>query len=602
MVLQGPTVFPILFSLVVGGSLRSLALYRLQAGEKIGLLDLLFGSTTLGNMIETLCERNFRYFDIIGVALLILWALSPLGGQATLRVIGYHEVAVKRPLKLAYLDYSRSYFPVELQGSDLGPIPIPLASAFVSSLSSPLSFQNSASDLWGNVKTPVLESLPGYGSVADGEWVAVPRNSEETWYASLIGVPIANIPQTGSTRFQMEVAYWGMECPGFGNGTEQDTEYRGMALNKTMSQCPDGQFICSVDDELWDLQGSTSSWGWIVSNNNSLESTNRRCYSNTTSNPPRRQFMYYSWNSDYNPTVAKCSIWTSFVEVSVDCNGWDCGVDRMRRSLQHPSVYSTAATSLDQCPWNNTLPYPRVAKFVNLMISAVDNELFRSATPGLLQYYIQHPNRTQGVYHDIYLTELGNDTFTRRFSVLLNTYWSSVYNYNLTSQGHADALLFDHNYYIDNPVSNVTGITAVSEQRFAFNRAWYTVLVISTSVLFLAAVFKLVLDLYIFIPNLQLNASTLLRGNVANCPSLPYGGSAMDDGDRSRLLRHRKVRFGHRIMVAGHADELGMGELEEEEGFIKRVKKGRNIINYCTSQHPPPPFAHNNALSNRLLN
>ncbi|KAI0534932.1 hypothetical protein GGR58DRAFT_480901 [Xylaria digitata] len=175
-----------------------------------------------------------------------------------------------------------------------------------------------------------------------------------------------------------------MECPGFGDATEQDDLYKDTVLHQTMKICPVNGFICYVEDESADLQGSTSAWGFIVSNSNSLESINHRCSSNTTSNPLRRQLMYYSWNTNYNATtVANCSIWTSFVEVSVDCNGWDCGVDRMRRSLQYPNVYSTAATSLDQCPWINQ--YPRASQFIHSMISAVGSQITtHGTTPGLL--------------------------------------------------------------------------------------------------------------------------------------------------------------------------------------------------------------------------
>ncbi|KAJ8133526.1 hypothetical protein O1611_g84 [Lasiodiplodia mahajangana] len=215
------------------------------------------------------------------------------------------------------------------------------------------------------------------------------------------------------------------------------------------------------------------------------------------------------------------------------------------------------------------------------MVSAVDSEIRQSTQPGILQFYMQHPNHTQGFFTDIRLTDLGNETFAHRFSVLLNTYWSAVYNYNLTSTEHANTLVFDKDGYygLNNPISKTTGTTTLSEPepRFAFNRAWYAVLVISASILFLTAVLKLVLDLHILIPDLQMNASTLLRGNIAHFPSVPYGGSAMDDGDRSRLLRHYRVRFGHRPMVVGdvmNAGELGVGELAEEEGSVKRVKKG----------------------------
>ncbi|KAI0855082.1 hypothetical protein F4860DRAFT_521981 [Xylaria cubensis] len=569
----GPTIFPILFTLVVGGTLRSLALYRLQVGEKIGYLDLLFGSTTLGSAIETLFERRFRYFDINSVGLLLLWALSPLGGQATLRVIGYDDVLTTRPLELSYLDYTRSTFPDLLLGDDLGASTIASASAFVSSFSSPISFQTSASDLWGNVKTPVLETLPGYKSANPGDWVRVPVDSTEISYASLIGVPIGNVPEIGRTQFQTEVAYWDMECPNFRAGTLQDIfDTSSLFPQQNISGSP----IYSIHTP--DLQGGASTWGWILSNT-SAESVNQRCYSNSTSDPPRRQLMYRSWNDvsddpESDQTVANCSIGTSYVEVSVHCDGWHCGVDRVRRSLQHPKAYSTAVTGLDSC-YNLYYPSYVVSQFFWLLLRAVDNQLTSSAQPGILQFYIQHPNRTQGYFQDIHLNDIGNETFAQRFSVLLNTYWSAIYNNNLTSNGLFDnTLLFDDNFYFENPITNTTGTTTISESRFVFNRAWYAVLVISSSTLFFTAFCKLILDLHILIPDLQMNASTLLRGNMDYCLNAPDNGTAMDDNDRSRLLRYHRVRFGHRLMGVKHAGELGIGELKEEGGFVKHLTKG----------------------------
>ncbi|KAI0103703.1 hypothetical protein GGR51DRAFT_250118 [Nemania sp. FL0031] len=566
----GPTVFPILFTLVVGGSLRSLAFYRLQAGERIGFLDLLFGSTTLGSAIETLFERRFGYFDISSLGLLVLWALSPLGGQATLRVIGYDDFHTIMPLDISYVDYTQSTFPFGLEAGDLGPLAIAPASAFVSSLSCPLSFQTAKSDLWGNVKVPVLEALPDYSSARAGDWVDVPTDPTGIWYASFIGVPIANIPRAGQAQFQAEVAYWELECPSFRTGTYQDIDYTMSELrNQNVSIPLDAVVLVDTPD----LQGAASTWGWILSNS-SAESLNQRCRSNSTSNPPRRQLMYWSWNTDSTFTVTNCTMGTSYVEISVGCDGWSCGVDRVRRSLQHPTIHSTASTSLDPCD-ELPDPWPTVPQFFNLMLKAVDNQLGRSTQTGLLQFFMQHPNRTQGDFQDIQLTNLGNETFAQRFSVLLNTYWVAIYNYNLTSSGHANSLVFDNLYYDKSPIANSTGTTTLSEGRFVFNRVWYAVLIISSSTLFFTALGKLVLDLHILIPELQMNASTLLRGNMAYCPSAPNDGSAMDDGDRSRLLRYHRVRFGYRPTTSEYGGELGIGELDEEEGPVVKIAKGQ---------------------------
>ena len=83
--LRGPNVFPILFAAVVGRALKGILCWRLERGERLGILDLLVGSTTLVNTITT--QITLRIFSLIGPLLFVVWALSPVGGQASLRVM-----------------------------------------------------------------------------------------------------------------------------------------------------------------------------------------------------------------------------------------------------------------------------------------------------------------------------------------------------------------------------------------------------------------------------------------------------------------------------------------------------------------------------------
>ena len=50
---QGPSVFPILFACVVGRAAHAVLLWRLERGERIGVLDLLAGSTSLTSTVTS---------------------------------------------------------------------------------------------------------------------------------------------------------------------------------------------------------------------------------------------------------------------------------------------------------------------------------------------------------------------------------------------------------------------------------------------------------------------------------------------------------------------------------------------------------------------
>ncbi|KAI0012070.1 hypothetical protein F4779DRAFT_570340 [Xylariaceae sp. FL0662B] len=172
---------------------------------------------------------------------------------------------------------------------------------------------------------------------------------------------------------------------------------------------------------------------------------------------------------------------------------------------------------------------------------------------------------------DLSMTQ--NETFATRFSQLLNSYWSAVYGVDLMFQGQSTTLSYDINtFWFSDPLANVTGTNTQIETQFVYDRGWMAALIISTCVMFASGVIKLVFDLCISIPDLKMNASTLLRGGVLNCPSLPLGGAAMDDTEGSKLLYDQRVRFGNISTEDGHIGELGIGEPAECQGKVTEVK------------------------------
>ncbi|KAI8964326.1 hypothetical protein F5Y11DRAFT_102623 [Daldinia sp. FL1419] len=582
----GPTIFPVVYALVVGGALRSLALWRLQDGEKVGFLDLLIGSTSVGGMIGTQLERRLTQFDVHSLCLLIIWALSPLGGQASFRIITYRDIPIPQNLTLDFLDFSNASSPVALSSVDIVNLLDVIDSSFVSSLVSSASISQSPMDPWGNIKIPFIENLPGYDSANEDEWIPYSGYTETTPYSSLIGVPVSNIPKTGNTEFTVEASYWNIRCPEFGSPEGYDDEYWFETIFNASAGCTLGTLQCTIFDHSISLpdglttEGARSPWGWIMSLSRESDRESR-CTAASTDDIPQRQLFVRTRNTGaHKPTAANCTMGTTNVEASVNCNGWDCKVDRVRRS-QKPKVHqSPSYTIFDRCsPWDSTMNLPN---FLNYLIDAAGSDLSRSVGPGLFQNYLVNPDAPfagtalHSYYIDSDITPIGNESFAIRFSQMLNSYWTSFYNFNLTYGGHPENLAFSTDYYtgypIWGPLADTAGVNTHMETHFFYHRGWMAVLVISVTTMFLSGIVKAIVDLRIWIPDLLMNVSTMIRGNTSNCPSVPYGGTALDDSERSRLLKNLKVRYGNIRPQDDNPGELGIGELAEGEGKTTRVR------------------------------
>lgn len=80
------SIFPILFAAVVGRFLKAYALHRAEHGSKMGVLEQLYGSQSLSNAVQL--SFALRGPGILGLAVVLVWCLSPLGGQGVKRVLG----------------------------------------------------------------------------------------------------------------------------------------------------------------------------------------------------------------------------------------------------------------------------------------------------------------------------------------------------------------------------------------------------------------------------------------------------------------------------------------------------------------------------------
>jgi ABC-type multidrug transport system fused ATPase/permease subunit len=149
---------PILFATVIGRASRACLVWRLELGEKLGVLDMLASSTTFASAM--LAQITLRGFSAIGFLLAAVWALSPVGGQASLRIMTVGQMTVTNTASFDYLSPVSSYNDW-ISSSGGHAVEVTAKGLYLAALTSPTRAKDSPTDLWGNAKIPMLEDIPG---------------------------------------------------------------------------------------------------------------------------------------------------------------------------------------------------------------------------------------------------------------------------------------------------------------------------------------------------------------------------------------------------------------------------------------------------------
>ncbi|KAL8648773.1 MAG: hypothetical protein Q9226_005857 [Calogaya cf. arnoldii] len=187
--LLSPTIFPLVFAAVVGRALNFFARLRLEQGSSLGVLEQLVGSQTVFGAFWV--QVILRNFNALGVFLVLLWLVSPLGGQSSLRLVG----------KDKHMTASSTTLASTLTGGSINAL-------YVGSLVAPLSIKTSAQDTWGNIKIPRFET---YNRTLDAEGYATVGDGDIDWI-SLLGWPIAGLESGFDSNLTIPTWYHDLEC------------------------------------------------------------------------------------------------------------------------------------------------------------------------------------------------------------------------------------------------------------------------------------------------------------------------------------------------------------------------------------------------------
>lgn len=568
----GPTVFPILFTAIVGKFFFNLSHWYLEQpkGVRLGDLEQMFGSQSLMGAVRT--AFAIRNGTAVTVSIVILWLLSPLGGQSSLRLLHVEQVPVLSNVNVYYTnpDYSNSWYE---EASGLESARNSVEMLYSSLLFSVPSTRVESADPWGRPKIPHLHSRVIEAS--NCSWQTAFNDETMTrgeTYTSLLGIEIQGLrgvdndgyrPQDPSTqlRFSINTSYIDMNC--------KMLDDHELGQNHVLTFTADFHQI------------SNKSWYWSYSPVSHRLSFDSLCL-----------------KGDRGSTCKfECDMRRIPVEVEISCGhfpstGCKAQSQRLVNETVDPAQFS-ALGGLDLAPTpegvHRTMPYGlNRSSLMNLLmewpnISEKVHSAHREA-PATVAFLDGQDNLYGGAKISDWAGNAPNMTlFSRRMTTVFNTYFQATLNpWNATKIDFKhpmdrQALQGDDQSVISNATEiggtgkydNIAkAISARQQAVYVVSLPWCIMLIITGSILQLLAFGSLWLRGRKNGPEVLGFVSSLTRGNT----HFPCGttGSALDGGERTRTWRGLRVQAADVLPSAevGHivfrpvpqVEELGTGE------------------------------------------
>jgi hypothetical protein len=532
-----------------------------------------------------------RRLTIVGVNLLFLWSMSPLGVQASLRLLEVTTSTAQSYMPLRYLSTgpgstvwsmtSGSY--VESDGGLTQVEPL-----YAAALLGSQQAKEGPEDTWGNVKIPYLDtsSLSLNGSEA---WTNVSNNVRPPEdYFSLVGIPVIGRPVTQNGTFNLETSQLTVQCEPWSKATVNRENYTQIqklvpgqiwqTMTNTSNPWGNGglggrksTFFLETDLPLTD--GSDDGDGRFNSYTGYINSS-------VASDGYAKRRITYASSYRLDPTrnttlnIANCSLGQVHTETIVKCLQDKCFAVQIRPSrvdrrdqnttpFDHILISQLALTAFPKTfGWSrgsspteqfiyNTSSFQLVSPVTNLGtnpgwvdLAELDTKIFAKRLALLLNTYYQlsiAPTSFLGGLPQNNYTAFGPDTLP---VADVNVYLPS----NITSQNTTFAnwytpfqdKTYDSEIYFIGATTNAT--VSTTHQVFACNFAWLSLLLAAASAVLLIGVGSLVLKRKTLGPEMFGYVASLTYENPFI--KIPEGGSMLDAMERARLLKDVEVSVG----------------------------------------------------------
>ncbi|KAJ0424726.1 hypothetical protein BJY00DRAFT_309143 [Aspergillus carlsbadensis] len=556
-----PSIFPIVFAAIAGNMMRSWALWKAEKCASLGTLEQLNGSTSFAGTFSLVLA--LRRPGILTIGILLLWAMSPLGGQSALRMISEAPSAVGGNISLAYMNMTWvSGFEGASSMSRTGP---PMRAMYTTSLLASEEARNSPRDVWGWPKIPLLRTLSPSND-SDAWRTTASSGNGSTTYSALIGLVLQGIPLDLDVEFPVESSYFDLDCYFVANNLTSEETLQRMGENTLVYR---NASILFGNYGRFDIPGERNYSNFFVDSSY-----------NFTGLIDARHNINLLYGSRVYPewevALFNCSLSTIAVESWIACRNGLCNATRMRPSRKDTRPPTSS-------PFSSPRIYPGDFGPVSLVNFVSD---FPQAAGGITAY---QPSPTDSyIYGDATIfaldwernwTTIDLQVFSNRLTTAVNTYWqTSLAPYTITSAAISDPVNTTDPPGLYPGFNATSGTTSRGVAVYHIHTSWVTVFLIATAILQICALTGIFLRSVTRAPDILGHVSSLTRGNP-HVP-LPAGvgdsGSTLSGLDRAKLLRDMRVQIAD---VEGEKDvgrvafvRVGLGV---EKAGAKRLRKGR---------------------------
>lgn len=544
--------------------MKLVATWKLQRGTTFGRVDQLLASNTVFNAIAT--QVQLRAFDLAGLLIVFLWMLSPIGSQAALRVVYSASTLRETTESVKFIDPQTSYYMGAAGSSNLfNNNGRPL---FASAMLHASSAQGrAAQDLWGNLRVPMIEALDGS---AGQDWISI-SNSSSTLYSSLVGIPTSPRNLPGDSEFTLHLSYIALDCPIFAilNTTQSGfTNFSDPASSPSLNHpddswmaAPIGARTCYAEPDCWKLaQIAASNCG-------------RYCYCDndcTEAQWPARRLIWES-QSSAGVAHADCNMYTTYVDVNYTCSGSPCEATAVRRAPR-PVGGAKNKTAFD-----NELDEGVVNIHSFLQQFTTLYELVGSRYMSPLVAYLMSPDESQTWLGNNYSTSVidaGRQQFEFRLAQLINTLCIiGISPHTISGYLSVDERKSQPDYANIPPKRIITVPARVITRQSIVrcDKGWLAALLLASVAVMAIAIIGVIVRSQTLVPDILGALSMATLDN--QCSDIVKGGSTLDGMERTRLLKHVKIRLGD-VNPTGVYGRIALsGKLQKP--YIATLKRSR---------------------------
>ena len=487
----------------------------------------------------------------MSIALIVLWMLSPLGGQSASRLLSITEVERYGTGSVAWHNaYVDRY---DTGGNLVDPSrPNITSNVYVACMLQSRQSVLSPRDLWGNVKIPFL---PVHGNTSDavGRWTQI-DDSRPVTYSSLTGITVAGLRPEQQSSFSVGSRYLRLEafasnqtgageaaaCKWFGKLPDFFSDPERACTAVKQKECAPQKILMSTQCDTTDLYFAI----WI--------------------------------GGGYGPGwyLFKFHVIPVDVESHVECKGISCAVTRMR-PLTNASEPNFGAIYTDLAFFARTAEDASNTPGKLYSVAASFNTLFKNAPEGPTNeaFYVtgfDPPYSAAVSLADIQHRggNLTTEFIAERLSTLLNTYIQSESMGNMIATASDDTSLTPWKQY---PTIKVTAKTSTTVTVYAMDPIYVSLTLTASFILLLCGFLGLFFRYNAVAPDIIGYVSTMMRDNKYFEHETGHG--MLDGLERARLLRGLKVMIGEVRGEdgRGHVALRSVGEEEiEGRGRLKR--------------------------------